>query len=221
MKGRIPAPCLCLVTSLSVCGDAATLVERTGAAVRGGVNMVQLREKELSGGDLLELVLRLWEATQGRALLFVNERVDVAMACGADGVQLGERALPVEAARRLSSGKLLIGRSVHSAEGALEAEEAGSDVLTVGTVFATASHPGIRPGGVALIEEVASRVGLPLLGIGGIEAGNAAQVIRAGASGVAVIRAVLAAPDPEEAARALWQAISLSWPCRSGQGETP
>lgn len=208
MKGRVPEPCLCLVTDLSVCGDAETLVKRVAAAIRGGVNMVQLREKGLPGGELLKLALRLREVTQDRALLFINERVDVALVCEANGVQLGERALPVMVTKRLAEGRLLIGRSVHSLEGAIEAAEAGADVLTVGTIFATASHPGNEPAGVGLIRQIASQVSLPLIGIGGIKAANAAQVMEAGATGVAVIRAVLAAPDPEEAARALWQAIS-------------
>lgn len=169
--------------------------------------MVQLREKEMPGGELLEFALRLKEVTQGRALLFVNERVDVALACGADGVQLGERALPVVTAEHLSGGELLIGRSVHNLERA-RAAEAGADMLTVGAIFATASHPGTRPAGVGLIQDIASRVSLPLIGIGGIEAGNAAQVMEAGATGVAVIRSVLAAPDPEKAAHAIWRAIS-------------
>jgi thiamine-phosphate pyrophosphorylase len=193
---------------VSVCGDAETLVSRVAAAVRGGVNMLQLREKEMPGGDLLELALRLKEVTQERALLFVNERVDVALACGADGVHLGERALPVAAAERLSGGELLIGRSVHSLERATEAAEAGADMLMAGTIFVTSSHPGTRPAGVELIQEVASQVSLPLIGIGGIEADNAAQVMEAGATGVAVVRSVLAAPDPEKAAHAIWQTIS-------------
>ncbi len=177
--------------------------------------MVQLREKGLPGGELLRLALDLRGTTKRRALLFVNERVDVALACEADGVQLGEEALPVAAARKVAGEKLLIGRSVHSLEGAIEAEREGADLLVVGTIFATASHPGAQPAGVSLLREVASRVTIPLVGIGGIEAGNAAQVMRAGAVGVAVIRSVLAAPEPEEAARTLWQVLSsakdLAW----------
>ena len=132
------------------------------------------------------------------------------MAADADGVQLGEEALPVSAARRVAGEKLLIGRSVHSVEGAVEAEREGADLLVVGTIFATASHPGARPAGVSLLREVASRVRIPFIGIGGIDASNAAQVVGAGAVGVAVIRSVLAASDPEEAARNLRQALSSS-----------
>ena len=199
-----------MVTDREVCGDVEALVERVAAAVRGGANMVQLRDKEASGRELLEMGLQLRNTIEGRALLFVNERVDVALACGADGVQLGEEALPVSAARRVAGEKLLIGRSVHSVEGAVEAEREGADLLVVGTIFATASHPGARPAGVSLLREVASRVRIPFIGIGGIDASNAAQVVGAGAVGVAVIRSVLAASDPEEAARNLRQALSSS-----------
>jgi len=199
-----------VVTDRQVCGGVRGLLERVAAAVRGGANMVQLREKGLPGGELLRLALDLRRITEGRALLFVNERVDVALACGADGVQLGEEALPVAAARRVAGERLLIGRSVHSLEGAIEAEREGADLLVVGTIFATASHPGARPAGVSLLREVASRVSIPVVGIGGIEASNTAQVVEAGAAGVAVIRSVLAAPDPEEAARTLWRALSSS-----------
>jgi thiamine-phosphate diphosphorylase len=97
---------------------------------------------------------------------------------------------------------------VHSLDSATEAAKAGADVLTVGTIFATASHPDVRPAGVGLICRIREQVSLPLIGIGGIEASNAAQVMEAGANGVAVIRAILATPDPEQAARALWQAIN-------------
>ena len=106
MATRIPIPCLCLVTDRRLCNsDPEELERRVAGAVRGGVNMVQLREKDLTGGRLLELALRLRKATNGSALLFVNERADVALACGADGVQLGEEGLPPEAARKVAGRK--------------------------------------------------------------------------------------------------------------------
>ena len=100
MTPQIPVPCLGLVTDRGLCAsDSEELVRRVAQAVRGGVNLVQLREKGLPGGQLLRLAEDLRNVTSGRALLFINERVDVAIACGADGVQLGEEGLPVEAAR--------------------------------------------------------------------------------------------------------------------------
>ena len=135
---------LCLVTDRrrSLGRPVEAVVE---AAVKGGVDIVQLRERELPAASLLDLAVRLRSITAGRALLFVNDRVDVALAAGADGVQLGERSIPVEAARRACGDSLIVGRSVHSVEGAVEANRAGADLLVFGTVFATSSHPGVRP----------------------------------------------------------------------------
>jgi thiamine-phosphate pyrophosphorylase len=184
-------------------------------AVRGGVNLVQLREKDLPGGQLLRLAEDLRNVTSGRALLFINERVDVAIACGADGVQLGEEGLPVEAARlvgkRAERDGLLIGRSVHSLDGAMDAQSRGADFLVAGTIFPTGSHPGAAPAGPQLIADIAKKVNIPLVGIGGIGLSNAHQVVDTGAVGVAVISAILAAGDPEQAARELKGSIDVAW----------
>ena len=151
------------------------------------------------------------KTTQGSALLFINERLDVAMACGADGVQLGEEGLPVAAARELAGEGLLIGRSVHSQEGALAAEAGGADLLVAGAVFPTASHQEEEPAGPQLLSRIADRTSIPLLGIGGINESNVAEVIEAGASGAAVVSAILVAADPEQAARELKDAIETAW----------
>jgi thiamine-phosphate diphosphorylase len=140
--------------------------------------------------------------------------VDVALACGADGVQLGEQALPVDAARRLARDRLLIGRSVHTAEGAVEAQRQGAHLLVVGSLFPTRSHPGAEPLGPAPLGSIAARARVPVLGIGGVTAANAAQVIGAGAQGVAVISAILAAGDQRQAAKELWEALSQAWNAR-------
>lgn len=209
----IPQPTLCLVTDRRLCLDVP-LVEKVALAVEGGVNMVQLREKDLPGGRLLELALEIREAVRDRALLIINERVDVTLACGADGIHLGEEALSPSAARHIVGEDLLIGRSVHDMERAIEAQEQGSDYLIAGTVFATASHPGFKPSGVGFMKVMASAVRIPYLGIGGINASNAAEVIDAGASGVAVISAILTSDRPGELVRALWEAVKEAWESR-------
>ena len=196
---RLPEPCLALVTDRRLCPPDHTLADAVSAACDGGVDVVQVREKDLPGGALLALAQELREATRGRALLTVNERVDVALACDADGVQLGEDALPVEEARRLLGSDALIGRSVHSVAGAVEAEASGADYLIVGPIFATPSHPESEGAGTALLEQVRRAVAVPFLAIGGVDASNVEEVARAGASGAAVVRAVLAAPDPAQA----------------------
>ncbi len=207
MALELPAPVLCLVTDRRICGDDRNeLVERVRRAVDGGVNMVQLREKDMPGGRLLELAQILRGVTAGRALFIVNERADVTLASEADGVQLGEDALPVQAARRLAS-QILVGRSVHDSQGAAEAERAGADFLVVGTIYKSPSHKGGAEAGPELIRAIKSVSGLPTLGIGGVTVENAGEVINAGASGVAVISAVLGAERPEKAAKELMAAM--------------
>ena len=196
---RLPEPCLALVTDRHLCLPGHTLAVAASAACDGGIDVVQVREKDLPGGALLTLVQELREATRGRALLIVNERADVALVCEADGVQLGEDALPVEEARRLLGSDALIGRSVHSVAGAVEAEAAGADFLLVGPIFATPSHPESAGAGTALLEQVRRAVAVPFLAIGGVDASNIEEVARAGASGAAVVRAVITAPDPAQA----------------------
>ena len=173
--------------------------------------MVQLREKDLPGGQLMDLALELRLATEGAASLFLNERVDVALAAGADGVQLGETALSVEATRRVAGGGMLVGRSVHGTDGAEAAAEAGADLLVAGTVYSSRSHPSVAAQGLAVIAHICREVDVPVLGIGGITQENVAEVMGAGASGVAVIGAILGAADPEDAARRLRAAMELAW----------
>ena len=107
----------------------------------GGVNLVQMREKDLPDAEQLELAKRLREAIAGRALLFVNDSTSVAEAAGADGVHLGEKSRTVASVRSASNGRLLIGRSVHDVAGAREAATQGADLLTVGAVYESPSHP--------------------------------------------------------------------------------
>ena len=202
----LPRPCICLVACRSA-APHGELVERVRDAVEAGVDMVQLREKELPGGDLLALAERLQSEIAGKALFIVNERVDVALACGADGVHLGERALPPQAARRVSGGALLVGRSVHSLESAMAADAEGADYLIAGTIFETASKPGKTPEGPDLLRRIAAVTYKPVLGIGGVTPSNAPQLIEAGAAGVAVMTGILAAPDPARAVESLRDAL--------------
>jgi len=173
------------------------LVEVVCAALDAGLPAIQLREKDLPGGQLLALAERLRKATTvRRALLLVNDRVDVAVAVGADGVQLGHGALSVADARRLLSPDTLVGVSTHEA-----VEPNDADFLLFGAVYPT---PGKSAVGVAAFRAaVATARPLPMLAIGGITAAQVPELRAAGAAGVAVIRAILGAPDPAAATRAL------------------
>ena len=210
MVAGLKLPCLCLVADCSVV-SVDEIPDRVRSAVDGGVSMVQLRAKEMPGGLMLSLAREMEDVIGGRAALLINERVDVAAVALASGVQLGEAALSASSARQLLPAGSLIGRSVHSVEGALQATSDGADFLVVGTMFATRSHPGEEPAGPGLLRQVAGRCDLPLIGIGGITPENVDSVIEAGASGVAVIRSFLAADDPGHAAAEMLSVLEASW----------
>jgi thiamine-phosphate pyrophosphorylase len=191
-----------LVTDRKRCGGR-DLADVVSAALEGGVNAVQLREKDLAPRDLLALARRLRGICGHRALFFVNDRLDIALLCGADGVHLGEEGLPVAAVRQILPPSMLVGRSVHSVNAARQAELDGADYVLAGTIFSSPSHPEASPAGIELLENLAARLGIPIVAIGGIQPENAADCRRAGASGVAVVSAIMGAEDPRSAAERL------------------
>jgi thiamine-phosphate pyrophosphorylase len=187
-----------------------TLVEAVRAALRGGAPAIQLRAKDAPARAAAQLARELLAETRAAgALLFINDRVDIALAAGADGAHLGDEDLPLAAARRIVPPGFLLGISADSVQLAREAERDGADYLGVGPVYGTASKADAgAPIGTARIAQVAAAVRIPIVGIGGIHAANAAPVVQAGAAGVAVISAVMHAPDPEAATRALIRSIT-------------
>ncbi len=207
----LPHPIVALVTDRNLAGGPDALVDAVARAVDNGVNLVQMREKDLPDAVQLELAQRLREVTNGKALLFINDSVSIAEASGADGVQLSENSRSITSARARAARPLLIGRSVHGVDAAREAAAQGANLLVVGTVYDSPTHPGQPPAGVGLIGWCA-QPGVPVLGIGGITAQNAGAVMQAGASGVAVISAILGAPNPAGAATQLAAAISDAVP---------
>jgi thiamine-phosphate pyrophosphorylase len=190
-----------LVTDRHLVGGEEALLTAVDQAIEGGVNAVQLREKDMPRRGLLDLAMRLREISRGRALLIVNSAADVALECEADGVHLPEDAQMIDS-------PLLIGRSVHSVEAAVRAEAEGADYVIAGPVFETRSHEGRRPAGLELIRKMYEVVGVPIVGIGGIDYQRAATVVRAGAQGIAVISAILAAPSARMAAAQLRDALA-------------
>jgi thiamine-phosphate pyrophosphorylase len=180
------------------------LVDVVCAALDAGLPAVQLRDKDLDGGPLHALAERLRAETAARkARLLVNERVDVAAAVGADGVQLGIGAVSVADARRLLPPGSLVGVSTHTVAEAAAA--AGADFAVFGPVYATPGKQAVGPEVLAAAVRASS---VPVLAIGGITAGEVPAVRAAGAAGVAVIRAILAAPDPGAATRDLLAALA-------------
>jgi len=184
---------------------AAHVVE---PALGGGVDLVQLRDKEAPDDALLETGRELADLCRAHGALFVvNDRPDLALACGADGVHLGQDDAPVEEARGLVGDRTAIGLSTHSPEQIAAAEESSADYYAVGPVHETPTKPGRPAVGLELVRHAASVASKPWFAIGGIDPGNVAEVAAAGATRVVVVRAIRDARDPAAAARALRAAL--------------
>jgi thiamine-phosphate pyrophosphorylase len=185
------------------------LVEVLSQALRAGIRAIQLREKDLDTLEVYRLGERLLSLTRpAGAALIVNDRVDVAMALGADGVQLTRKSLPPKEARALVGPGVLLGVSCHSLPDVGEAVEGGADFVVLGPIYATPSKsPYGPPLGVDVLRHASAVCPLPIVAIGGVNALRVPEVIGAGADGVAVISSVLAAPDPAAAASEILTAV--------------
>jgi thiamine-phosphate pyrophosphorylase len=179
------------------------------AALRGGARAFQLREKDLSPRQLYPLALELRQLTQAYgASLLINDRVDVALAVGADGVHLTTTSLPATVTRQLLGPGRLIGVSTHSIAEAQTAADQGADFIVFGPVFYTPSKaPYGEPVGLDALRAVRAAVAIPTLAIGGVKKANLDQILAAGADGVAVISAIISADDPTAASQDLLGAL--------------
>jgi thiamine-phosphate pyrophosphorylase len=188
------------------------LEEIMAAAAQGGAGAIQLREKDLSARDLYALGARLQTALAPYGVpLLINDRLDVALALDAAGVHLAGHSLPTAVARRVLGAGKLLGVSTHSVEEARRAAEDGADFIVFGPVFTTPSKVAYGPPqGLQHLSTVVRAVRIPVLAIGGIDHTNLPQVVQAGAYGVAMIRAVLAAPDPSKATQQLRAALAAA-----------
>ncbi|MDR0450273.1 MAG: thiamine phosphate synthase [Treponema sp.] len=188
--------------------------ETIAAAAAGGVTMVQLREKEASSRDFYEIALELRALTRSLGIpLVINDRLDIALAVGAEGLHIGQSDLPLKKARQLAGRNLFIGISAGTVGEALAAEREGADYLGAGAVYPTGSKADAGKAiGIKGLAAICAAVRIPVIGIGGLNAGNAGEALRAGAAGVAVISAILSQPDMEEAARRLREAVDRASP---------
>ena len=199
---------LYLILDPAVAGSRP-LEEIARQALRQGIRTFQLRVKTPETGVLYELASRLAPVIQAAGgMVIINDRCDVALAVGADGVHLGQEDLPVAEARALMGPQRIIGLSTHTLAQALEAEAEGADYLGFGPIFPSSTKSNPEPVvGIEQLREVRSRVGLPIVAIGGINAGNIRAVFDAGSEAPAVLSAVLAAPDPVRAIADLMTAL--------------
>jgi thiamine-phosphate pyrophosphorylase len=195
---------LYLVTDQALtCGR--TLQDVVAAAVQGGATCVQLREKQLGTADFLAQAQALKALLAPRNIaLVINDRVDIALACGAEGVHLGQSDMPVEDARRILPAHVFIGWSVESMIDVARSAALPVDYLGVSPIFATPTKTDTKtPWGLQGLQQVRAATRLPLVAIGGLHVGNALEVLRAGADGLAMVSALCSAADPQAAAATL------------------
>jgi len=178
------------------------LVEAARLALEGGVRAVQLREKDLPIRELLAMARDLRQLTREfNAKLFINERVDVAIVSEADGVHVGVNGIPVPAVRHIVGDRMLIGASTHNIEEAKAATDGGANFITFGPLFETPSKMKYgNPVGIKLLNCIANLIAIPVFGLGGVKSGSIAQIMAAGAHGIACISAILSADDIKQAA---------------------
>jgi thiamine-phosphate pyrophosphorylase len=202
---------LYLVTDRALCGQR-TVEEVVLQALRGGASCIQLREKDALTRDFVELAQRIRSLMAPfRASLIINDRIDVALAVGADGVHIGQQDMPCEIARRLLGPRAIIGLSVETWEDVQRAAKLDVDYLGVSPVFATPTKTDTKsPWGLEGLRRIRVATTLPLVAIGGLHRANAADVIRAGADAVAVVSAICAADNPHQAAADLFNIIDES-----------
>ncbi len=181
------------------------LADVVAAAVQGGVSCVQLREKSLPTREFLAQALLLKSLLASYHVpLVINDRIDIALACGADGIHLGQSDLPVDVARKLLPSEVFIGWSVESMGDVLQSASLPLDYLGVSPVFATPTKADTKTiWGLDGLAQIRGVTNLPLVAIGGIHEGNAREVLRAGANGLAMVSALCAADDPLAAASRL------------------
>ncbi len=197
MAASLPYPTLCLVTDMDKVGKDG-LLKIIDESVQGGVNLVQVREKQLTKSALESLVLDVVDIINGRALLAVNSNLEASQLPGVDFLHLPESESGFS-----SSFADPFGQSVHSVAAAKLAQQNGAKYVVVGSVFTTQSHPDIDPVGPSILMECNVSLVIPFVGIGGINVSNAAETVKLGAHGVAVISAILAADKPKLAAAQL------------------
>lgn len=186
--------------------DFSTVTEIVGE-IRDFISYIHIREKQKTARELFDWADQWANGVIDRKQIIINDRFDAAAASQAAGVQLTRHSLPPDAANRIKPPALLIGCSIHSPAEAKEAEIKGADYLLFGHIFPTNSKPGLKPRGLAELERIVEAVSIPVVAIGGITIENAASVLSTGCSGIAVISAVMSAPDPREAAKAFYQVL--------------
>ena len=199
------------VTDRRALPAGVTLAQAVEAALDGGVTCLQLREKEASAGEILALARTLLPLCRARRVpLLINDRVDIALAAGADGVHLGQEDLPLPEARALLGPDRILGATAHTVEEALRAQAEGADYLGVGAMFPTGTKTDTVPTSADTLKAICAAVSIPVVAIGGVNARNLPTLAGTGIAGAAVVSAIFSQSDLTAAARTLRTAADLA-----------
>lgn len=187
------------------------IIKIMGSSLEAGLDMIQLRDKYASDKEFLELGFKVKGLLKGKkAILIINDRVDLALALDADGVHLGEEDIPVKTARKILGRKKIIGFSTHSVRETQEASGLDVDYISIGAVFPTPIKPDYNVVGIESIKKLAKEIKIPLIAIGGIDETNITTVVNAGIKRIAVIRSIICAKDPFLATKKMLLTLSTS-----------
>lgn len=186
-----------------------TIEQSVEEGIKGGCSVVQLREKNCSSKEFYELALRVKVITEKYDVpLIINDRVDIALLCGADGVHLGQSDMPCKEVRKLVGNQMIIGVSTATVSEAVQAEKDGADYLGVGAMYSTATKTDARNVTIETLKEIRKAVKIPFVIIGGIKKNNVCEFSDCGINGAAVVSAVVSQPDIEKSAQEMYKAIS-------------
>lgn len=188
---------ICIITDTQV-QKKYSHIELAKLAIKGGADIIQLRDKFLSTSELIDTAKKISLLCKKSNVIFlVNDRVDVALVSGADGVHLGQEDIPIKEARKLLGKNKVIGGTAHNMREALACEKAGADYIGYGHIYPTASkHKPDKPKGTAKLKEIVNRINIPVIAIGGITPENLSDVVNTGVHGAAFIGSVLKSKDP-------------------------
>ena len=206
MHSLFARPILCLVTNSYIVNNNQ-IVDCVIKAINGGVNMIQMREKHLDFKEQLNLAQKLRAITLNKALLIINNNIDIAMSVKADGIQTGKNGEKIKYIRSQIDSQMLIGYSSHSLDESIQATKEGANYLIAGPVFKTASHPELRGKNTQFLCKIKNEINIPLLAIGGINLTNTKLLQKTKINGIAVMRSILERKNPELAARRLWTIV--------------
>lgn len=207
MKNLPKPPFLCLITDRNkTCGRPITDIVKY--AVDGGVNIVQIREKDLSDDELYELTFKIKNIIQKQAILIINSNLKIALSSGADGLHLSENAdLP----KTFNNNQMILSKALHSSKINSVKDTKLIDLLVIGNIYQTSTHPNRKPKGIKIISELKNKTKIPYIGIGGINESNIEPIINNGAHGIAVISEILESQNPKITSKNIYNKLNQAW----------